>query len=399
MRLERVKLHNFRNLDEIEVAVSPTINILLGRNGQGKTNFLEGLSYLALGRSWRGGRDRELIRFGQEYCRVEVEGRDDRGETFRLEAALSREGKKKIKIDGLPIERQTDLVGHLSVVRFDPDEVELAKGSPDHRRRFLDYTLSLGSADYFRHLLDYRRVVAQKNRLLRERRHGLDAQLAAWDAELVRAGSPLIRHRLEVLDQLERHARDAYRELAPEGGDLSLRLQSTVEAEENETIEAAFERALDESRAREIRFGHSRVGPHRDRLEVELREHSLRRYGSQGEKRSASIALKLAQGEWLYEHTRERPAVLLDDIFSELDRERSRALQKRLHREHQLFIATARIEDVLSMRGWDGLKVWTVRAGTLEELPVDDDEAWERQRRHLATTVDDASETNEGGET
>ena len=388
MRIERVKLSNFRNLDEISVAVSPRINILLGRNGQGKTNFLEGLSYLALGKSWRGGRDRELIRFEEDFCHISVEGRDEHGDEFELEAALSRDGKKRIKIDGQLIERQADLVGHLSVVRFDPDEVELAKGSPDHRRRFLDYTLSLGTSDYFRSLLDYRRVVAQKNRLLRSRARGLDAQLDAWDVELIETGAPLLGARREVMGDLERHTREAYEELAPAGGRLSLRLDSTVvttEGTSQEEIKETFAQTLHAARARELQMGHSLVGPHRDRLEVHLRGRSLRRYGSQGEKRSASIALKLAQGEWLFEHTRERPAVLLDDIFSELDRTRTHALQRRLHREHQLFIATARIDDVIGMRGWDGLKAWSVQDGLLEEIDILDDAVLDAQREALAT--------------
>jgi DNA replication and repair protein RecF len=190
------------------------------------------------------------------------------------------------------------------------------------------------------------------------------------------------------MNDLERHTREAYEELAPTGGRLSLRLDSTVvttEGTSQEEINETFAQTLHAARARELQMGHSLIGPHRDRLEVHLRGRSLRRYGSQGEKRSASIALKLAQGEWLFEHTRERPAVLLDDIFSELDRTRTDALQRRLHREHQLFIATARIDDVIGMRGWDGLKAWSVQDGLLEEIDILDDAVLEAQREALAT--------------
>jgi DNA replication and repair protein RecF len=371
VRLERVKLHNFRNLREIAVDVSPRINILLGRNGQGKTNFLEALSYLALGRSFRTSRDRELIQFQQDFSHVGVEGRDGQNEPFRLEAALTRDGKKKIKVDGAPVERHADLVGHLSVVRFDPDEVELAKGSPDHRRRFLDYTLSLCSPDYFRTLLEYRRAVAQKNRLLKSRSPVPDAELDVWDSELVRCGVPLLSARGLSLGELEEHTRDAYDELAPDGGRLGLEIRGTVDVEDpadRNRIAEAFAEALAGSRARERMMRHGLTGPHRDRLEVTLKDRSLRSYGSQGEKRTASIALKLAQGELLYERTKERPVVVLDDIFSELDRVRTEALQHRLHREHQLFIATARIDHVLALEGWEQLKVWVVRDGDLTEV-------------------------------
>jgi DNA replication and repair protein RecF len=371
VRLERVKLHNFRNLREIAVDVSPRINILLGRNGQGKTNFLEALSYLALGRSFRTSRDRELIQFQKDFSHVSVDGRDAHDEGFRLEASLTRDGKKKIKVDGAPVQRHADLVGHLSVVRFDPDEVELAKGSPDHRRRFLDYTLSLCSADYFRTLLEYRRAVAQKNRLLKSRSPVPDAELDVWDSELVRCGVPLLAARAETLGELEEHTRDAYAELAPDGGRLGLEIRGTVPvdpATDRNRIAEDFGTALAEARGRERIMRHGLVGPHRDRLEVILKERSLRSFGSQGEKRTASIALKLAQGELLYERTRERPVVVLDDIFSELDRVRTEALQHRLHREHQLFIATARIDHVLALESWQDLKVWVVREGELTEV-------------------------------
>lgn len=368
MRVERVKLNNFRNLRQISVDVSPRINILLGRNGQGKTNFLEALSYLALGRSFRTSRDRELIQFHQDHSHVSIEGRDARGEPFQLEVSLTRDGKKKITVDRVPIERHADLVGHLSVVRFDPDEVELAKGSPDHRRRFLDYTLSLCSAEYFRTLVDYRRALSQKNRLLKSRTRIPDAELDVWDSELVRCGVPLLSARAATLGELEEHTREAYAGLAPDGGRLALEIRGTVPVEDPEDrnrIAEAFAIALGEGRARERMMRHCLVGPHRDRLEVVLKDRSLRSYGSQGEKRTASIALKLAQGELLYERTRERPVVVLDDIFSELDKVRTEALQHRLHREHQLFIATARIDHVLALEGWEDLKVWVVREGEL----------------------------------
>jgi len=388
--LERVKLTNFRNLAQIELDVSPQINIFLGRNGQGKTNLLEALGYLSLGRSPRGARDQELIHFRQEFCRVEITVKDRHGDVTRLEAAIPREGKKRLRRDSQPIDRLSDLVGSWSVVRFDPDEVELAKGSPEHRRRFLDHTLSLGSAEYFRRLLDYRRALAQKNRLLKAWPRVGPAEIEVWNAELVEGGSPLLVERSRVLSRLEELAAEIYAEMAPSGGRLRLRLQSTIlpadfEASSDAEEDLArtrdhFRVALEDARWEESRFGHSRVGPHRDRLEILLRDRSLRRYGSQGEMRTASIALKLAQGELLLERTHSRPAILLDDIFSELDRDRTDALQTWLHQEHQLFIATARVDDVVGMRDWPGLRVWRVEGGRLTELEKIDDAALEALR-------------------
>jgi DNA replication and repair protein RecF len=372
----RVKLLNYRNLGHVSLEISPKINIFLGRNGQGKTNLLEGLSYLSLGRSHRGARDRELIRFGADHLHLEVEGRDAQGADFHLEAALTRDGRKRIKLDGAPIERNSDLVGRLSTVLFDPSEIELAKGSPDGRRRFLDLTLSLVSAEYFRNLMAYRRALSQKNRLLKDRHSHRGEELGVWDEELVRFGTPLILARNQVVSALEEASSRAYSGLAEGGGRLrmgfSLSLGESVperdELDDPQAWSRAFHRALQENRRRERNLGYSLIGPHRDRLELELHGRSLRRYGSQGEMRSAAIALKLGQAELIYERTRERPVVLLDDIFSELDLRRTEALQALLHREHQLFIATARADDVAVMRDWEDVRVWTVNAGRVTPL-------------------------------
>jgi len=370
--LTRVKLLNYRNLREASVEISPKINIFLGRNGQGKTNFLEAVSYLSLGRSHRGAADRELLRFGTEHLNLTVEGKDGQGEEFVLEAALSRQGQKRVRIDGSPIRRTADLVGRLSTVLFDPGEIELVKGGPEHRRRFLDHTLSMVSADYFRNLLGYRRALSQKNRLLKEPRRARDEEIEVWDAELVRHGTPLILARRRILPFLEQVCARSYSSLAPEGGSLTIVLKlslgdaaNAVRGDDLESWQDAFHEALRVGRARERQLGHAWIGPHRDRLELELRGRSLRRYGSQGEMRSAAIALKLGQAELIYERTHERPVILLDDIFSELDHQRTRALQKLLHEEHQLLIATARKEDIEAMQQWSGLRIWEVEEGRI----------------------------------
>lgn len=376
MIVTRVKLLNYRNLGHVSLEISPKINIFLGRNGQGKTNLLEGLSYLSLGRSHRGARDRELIRFDEDHLHLNVEGRDREGADFRLEAALTRDGRKRIKLDGTPIERNSDLVGRLSTVLFHPAEIDLAKGSPDGRRRFLDLTLSLVSAEYFRNLVAYRRAVSQKNRLLKERRSQREAELDVWDQELVRFGTPLILARRQVVSALEDASSRAYSDLAEGGGRLKMSFSLSFgndpggldDGDDSQVWSQVFHQALQANRRRERDLGYSLIGPHRDRLELELHGRSLRRYGSQGEMRSAAIALKLGQAELIYERTRERPVVLLDDIFSELDLRRTEALQALLHREHQLFIATARADDVVAMRDWEDVRVWTVEAGSVEPL-------------------------------
>jgi DNA replication and repair protein RecF len=378
LRLTRVKLLNFRNLEKIELDVSPQINIFLGRNGQGKTNLLEAMAFLSLGRSPRGHRSRELIRFEAEHFHIRLEGEDGNGDPFQLEAAVDRGGNKRIKVDGELLTKQSELFGRLSVVQFHPDDAELTRGAPELRRRFLDYTLSVGSAELLRHLIAYRRAIAQKNRLLKQSawsaaRDGDSRgdQLAAWNAELIEHGVPILRAREAMLEPLERLSRQAYEDLAGKTVDLRLQIQSSLaskqESKEDSRNEGdwaqRFSEALERSESREIHMRQAMVGPHRDDLLLDLDGTSVRRYGSQGEQRSAAIALKLAQAELIHERSGDRPVVFLDDIFSELDRQRSEALQEHLHREHQLFIATARYDDVRGMADWPEVAAWLLEEG------------------------------------
>jgi len=378
LRVRQLKLLNFRNLEKITLDVSARINIFLGRNGQGKSNLLEGLSYLSLGRSVRAAQDRELIRFGADHVHISVEAEDGRGDSFRLEAAITRDGQKRIQADGHVVRRHAELVGRLPSVEFLPHEVELSKGAPDHRRRFLDHTLSICSAETLRHLVAYRRALAQKNRLLKQR-YAPDEELAIWDAELVQHGVPVLQSRELVMPVLRELARDAYRSLAPDSGELALDLARSIddgneqaelidETTSAESLSERFEAALQRNRDRERALRHALIGPHRDRMEMDLEGHALRRFGSQGEMRSAAIALKLAQIELLHRRTGERPIVFLDDIFSELDRRRAEALQDRLHREHQLFIATARLDDVIGLADWPETRAWLIEDGRLSPL-------------------------------
>jgi DNA replication and repair protein RecF len=198
------------------------------------------------------------------------------------------------------------------------------------------------------------------------------AELAAWNAELVEHGVPVLRARATVLEPLEQLTREAYADLAGTTVELRLQIQSSL-ARRQETREdfgddegdwkQRFGDALERSQSQEIRMRQSMVGPHRDDLLLSLNGRSVRRYGSQGEQRSAAIALKLAQAKLIHQRSGDHPIVFLDDIFSELDRQRSEALQEHLHREHQLFIATARYDDVRGMAAWPEVAAWLLEDG------------------------------------
>jgi DNA replication and repair protein RecF len=375
----------FRNLADAEVEFSPGVNLLLGRNGQGKTNVLEALNFLALGRSHRGARAEELITFGREHLHValEIEAEPDRRHT--CEFGLDRSGGRRLKIDGEVIQRRAELVGRLATVFFWPQSVELVRGGPDLRRRFADQGLAGLDPAYLTALAAYQRALRQKSKLLKDLRRGFrDAgasgdELAAWNRELAHQALPVGRGRAAWAETLAPWAAAGYRDLASTGDALDFRYQprlkalralaAATEEEASDTeLSAEILAEFDYIGSEEARRGRPLTGLQFDDFDVRLDGRDLRVYGSQGETRTAAIALILAQSDVVHERRRVRPVLFLDDIFSELDRDRARRLQERCARDHQIFIASARADDVAGWAPADR-RQWRVEDGRLTTLP------------------------------
>lgn len=387
MRILSARLTGFRNLEDLDLEFSTGVNVLLGCNGQGKTNVLEALDYFALGRSHRGARNEELVRLDGDHLHVALEIQRDDGSQGRCEYGLDRGGARRIKLDGNAITRRIDLVGELSTVFFWPESVDLVRGGPDLRRRFADQGLSGLDPAYLAALTAYQRALRQKSRLLRDVRRGLRREsearqeLTAWNRDLARSSVIIGQGRRRWVSELVPHAAGAYNLLAADDTPLTVtyepRMKSLnchskpiTEEQLERDILAEFDYIVPE----EIRRGRPLLGPHLDDFKVRLHDRTrradldLRIYGSQGETRSAAIAMILAQSDVVHQRRRVRPVLFLDDIFSELDRERARRLQERCVRDHQVFIATARRDDV---EGWqpEHLRCWQVENGRLTETP------------------------------
>lgn len=375
MRLLDARLSGFRNLAEARLDFSPGVNLFLGANGQGKSNLLEALNYPALGRSFRGAADRELVNFEAEAARLEIGAEDEEGVETRFACGLGRDGARRLELDGETLSGKRELVGRLTTVVYDPQTVELVRGGPVNRRRFLDSGLSVLDPDYFRHLQDYGRAWRQKMALLRDLRglRRVDPErrgdLEIWNREMARHAAPLLLARLGYLRELAMSATSLHRTFTGRETELELVYSQSVESGQKDPskgdlmreISGFFDYILED----EIRRGRSLAGPHADDVIIRLDGRPLRTYGSQGETRSAAIALKLAQGDLVHQRRRVRPVLFFDDIFSELDKDRSRRLQDMTARDHQVFIATARPEDV---EGWhpDRTRRWSVSAGRIE---------------------------------
>jgi DNA replication and repair protein RecF len=378
MHLIDAELSGFRNIAEARLLFSPGVNIFTGANGQGKTNLLEALNYPALGRSFRGARDDDLVGFDAEAAHVRVLAAREDGAENLFEFGLGRDGSRRLRLDGEVVHRKIDLVGRLAAVVYDPQTVHLVRGGPDGRRRYIDQGLCGLDRAYLDRLQDCLRILKQKGSLLRDVARGLRRpgsvreDLAAWNAELAAVSAPLIRARGEYVRDLEPLA-GAW--LAAFAG-LSQRFEMVYEPglridwkdREDGDLEREIGAVLDYIEGDEIRRGRCLVGPQLDDVDLRLEGVALRTFGSQGETRSAAIALKLAQGELIHRLRRIHPVLFFDDIFSELDQERSRHLQETAARDHQVIIATAREDDVA---GWSPLdcRRWTVQAGRIEPLP------------------------------
>ena len=380
MRIVAAHLTGFRNLADLDLAPAPGVNLLLGGNGQGKTNLLEALHFMALGRSHRGARHDDLVAMGAETLHVALTIAEEPDQVTEFEFGLERGGGRRIRVDGHAVIRRADLVGRLAAVYFDPDTVRLVREGPEHRRRFVDRGLSQIDAPYLTALSAYHRALRQKTAILRDVRRGIRAtgevreELQAWNQELARQAVPVVLGRAEYAARLGPAAAAAHRAVTGDDAVLEFVYRPQLAAVRESPQKQALPRELardicsefDYIWPDELRRGRPLAGPQRDDFSVRLEGRDLRTYGSQGETRTAAVALILGQSEVVHLRRRVRPVLFLDDIFSELDRERARRLQELAAREHQLFVATARPEDVAGWRP-PGRRVWNVAGGVLTE--------------------------------
>ncbi len=361
MLIRRLRLEHFRNIRELDLELAPGRTVLHGDNGQGKTNILEALFMLAAAKSVRARHERELIAWTSDaeipYARVEaaVEKSGGAEERLTIDIVLQRtpggpggEGahlQKRVRVNGVT-RSAAGLVGEVQAVLFEPQDVELVFGPPSARRRYLDLTLSQVDPRLFRSLQEYNRVLAQRNSLLkaiRERRAGVD-ELSYWDEGLVAAGAVIVGARRTALGRLGALASETHGELTAGAERLDLTyvpsLTGAVEAGEKE-LAPLFKEALAEGREREVAQGTTLVGPHRDDFTFTVGGANLATFGSRGQQRLATLALKLAEARFMEERAGEPPVLLLDDVLSELDPARRRYLTERVERQAQAIITTA----------------------------------------------------------
>lgn len=327
MKAESLKLTNYRNYTTCEVNFTDGLNIICGRNAAGKTNLIESVYYCGLGKSPRTPRDKEIICWGADFAMIRLT-MSDRFRKHIIEIYIDAQGKKRAAIDKIPIKRISDLLGVMKIVFFSPDELDIIKLSPVERRRFMDISLSQQKKVYYANLVTYNKIIAHRNKLLKTTRDEkvIKDNLPIWDVQLARVGADITYDRYEYIDKLKLFAAQWQNKLTDGKEKLEIEYESKTPFTQKAEMRERLIKDLSESYDKDIKLQYTTCGSHRDDIKITLNGVDVRKYGSQGQKRSAALAMKLAEVDYFKQETGESPVLILDDVLSELDEQRQKAL-------------------------------------------------------------------------
>ena len=340
MKISEVSLQGFRNLEKLYMEPSEGIHVFYGQNAQGKTNFLESLYFCAMGRSMRTKNEQQLIGFDEEESHIRL--RVNREKRYdKIDIHLKRDMKKGIAVNGIPIRRLGDLFGTLYVVIFSPEDLSLIKDGPGERRRFLDMELCQISRVYFFDLQQYYHVLKNRNQLLKQlqKNPSLRETLFVWDVQLAEFGKRVILARESFLKRLDEISSDKLNALT--GGKDKLRTVYKPNCDADSLL-YRLEKGLE----RDIFMGYTQSGPHKDDIMFMIDDKEAKFFGSQGQQRTTALALRLAEIDLIQEETGEKPILLLDDVLSELDKERQVFLMQSIQ-GLQTFLTCTGVEDTV----------------------------------------------------
>ncbi|SCZ76669.1 DNA replication/repair protein RecF [Acidaminobacter hydrogenoformans] len=346
MFVRKLKLENFRNYDGLELEFDRYLNLIIGDNGQGKTNLIEALFVGGFGRSFRTSREREMVQFNINTAYLGIQFHQH-GIESQLEMRFLEDKKKSLKYNGSPIHRLSDWVGRLNIVAFTPEDLKLVKESPVERRRFIDREISQMSTKYLMSFVHYNRALDQRNALLRSK-STQSALYEIWEEKMAQYGAQVILKRLEFIKKLNSISQRIHYQMTNGKEKFGVEYLSFI-SNENEpdydTIVTAIINKMENYREKDIERGFTWFGPHRDDLKLTIDGHDARVYGSQGQQRTAALSLKLSEIEIIHEETGEYPILILDDVMSELDQHRQNLLIKAFENV-QTFITTTELSTI-----------------------------------------------------
>lgn len=363
MWLEYITLKNFRNYKQLEAQFSPSLNIFIGKNAQGKTNFLEAIYFLALTRSHRTKSDKDLIRFSKDDLHISGKLQREYGK-LPLDISLTSKGRIT-KINHLKQARLSDYIGHMTVVLFAPENLQLIKGAPSLRRKFIDIDLGQIKPLYLTDLSTYNHVLKQRNNYLKTSDKIDPIYLDILDEQLAEYGSRVIEQRLDFVKNLNNIANQHHQGISSNLENISLTYKTSIPLTDKLTIKEIFVNELDKCRQRDLFKKNTGVGPHRDDLTFEINNINAS-FGSQGQQRSLILSLKLAEIDLIKKTTGDYPILLLDDVLSELDNHRQTKLLENIREHVQTFITTTSTDKINLEQLPKDIKVFTIDQGNIQ---------------------------------
>ena len=346
MKITDLKLQNFRNHEETVVEWAPHMNVIIGQNGAGKTNLIDAIHYLCMSRSFVSSSDRYVVNQDATFFMIKGHFEGNIRSSFDVGCSYSWGEGKKIFVNESPLDRLSDLIGMVPVVVLSPSDKKLTSEGPKERRSFIDSFISQISPAYLQDLLDYRKVRKQRNKLLQDfrgSREVLTAYLEPWDKQLVDYGSRIVSKRTEVLNQFQEYLAKEYEVISGMRHEPHLEYETFCESSEDvEVVRERYQTELEKELDHEIERELTLIGPHRDEIVFYLDDFELRKFGSQGQHRLFALSLKLAQLLYFSEELDDLPIFLLDDVFGDLDAQRTEVLLNALI-EHagQTFVTAA----------------------------------------------------------
>jgi DNA replication and repair protein RecF len=355
LKIKSLKLKNYRNYDLLKLDFDDAANIFYGDNAQGKTNILEAVYLSGTTKSHRGTKDRDLIQFGNEESHIEAVV-EKKGIEYQLDMHLKKNSPKGIAVNKIPLRKASELFGIINFVFFSPEDLNIIKDGPSERRRFIDMELSQLDRVYLSDLYNYNRIVNQRNHLLKDMGNSgkIADTLDIWDLQLVQYGNKIIERRKEFIKQVNEIISFIHKKLTGSREDIQVIYEPS-----NGSL--ALEQALIKNRDRDLRIKSTSVGPHRDDICLLAGDLDIRRFGSQGQQRTAALSLKLSEIELVKQAINDTPVLLLDDVLSELDKHRQNYLLDSIN-DIQTLITCTGVEDFVNHR-FSINKVFHVQGG------------------------------------
>lgn len=336
MFIEEIYLKNFRNYEEQKITLNENANVFYGNNAQGKTNILEGLYFCALGRSFRTHKESELIHFKDSSSNIKVKYQKNNRDN-EIEISLNKKNSKVIKLNGVKLSKNSELVGHINLVIFSPDDIMILKQGPALRRKFIDILISQLKPKYLHELNQYNKILEQRNAMLKSKK--IDT-IDVWDEQLAVQTEKIYKYRKEYIDKLQEKLEIIHPGLTSQKETIKITYKTRFQNKEN------FLHILEENKNLDLLRGYTSEGAHREDFEITINGKSLNLYGSQGQHRTAVLALKIAELDIIKEEIGENPVLLLDDVTSELDESRVLAIFE-VVRNYQVLITCTDINSVL----------------------------------------------------